>query len=71
MTLPVTVKNEPNRKILTTTKYGRVGKLETEVRRKIWLVEMKPPQRRNYSLNKAFQVNKLILKNKTAAPIEI
>ena len=52
----------------TAVKRGTVGKLKTEVRRRV-----PDPKviRNNYYVNKAKQVNKIVLKNRTAAPISI
>ena len=52
----------------TTVKKGTVGKLTTEVRRRV-----PDPKviRNNYHVNKAKQVDKIVLKNRTAAPTSI
>ena len=56
-----------------TVKTGGVGKIKTEVRRyvsKEIKKEVKPLQK-SYYLNKAKQVNKVIIKNKAAEPVSI
>ena len=68
MTPNIAVK--PVKEVLTTAKTGLVGKLKTEVRTKIPIAVMKPTQRRNYTLNKSYQVNRIVQKNKTFAPVQ-
>ena len=55
-----------------TLKNGNVGKLTTEVRRKVpEEIKVTSTVKKNYYVNKAKQANKIVLKNKTAAPVRI
>ena len=52
-----------------TVKKGTVGKLTTEVRKRV--PDTKLVKHNNYFVNRAKQVNKIVIKNKTAAPVSI
>ena len=58
-----------NKKEGLAVKKGTVGKLTTEVRKRV--PDTKPMKNNNYFVNKAKQVNKIVLKNKVAAPMSI
>ena len=68
---PVFLKTDVKNEDLTLKK-GHVEKLTTEVRRRVpdnIIVNNKV--KKNYYVNKAKQVNKIVLKNKTAVPVNI
>ena len=68
---PLTVKTDIKKEDIKLKK-GNVGKLKAEVRRKgIDANTAKHTVKNNYFVNKAKQVNKIVVKNKIAAPVSV